>query len=515
MAIAIRGAVLGFSLLLALAMAVHPVDVGVKPCSLDFRVPDGHFYSQTGEETGRGFVVYDDIEANFWTAFQSEGGVFTLGFPVSNRYRFKGLPTQAFQKAILQWDSVRGRANFLNTLDELGLAGRDPELLVYRQTPPHVALIEDSNLNPAVPTDFARVVENHLKVLTQNAVIHERFLAESRWLDLYGLPVSYADFGPVQVLRAQRQVFQVWTVDDGGGPKNVPVLANAGDLAKEFGLIPSAAIEPVEPAQIIPAEPALELAQSDVRQGDVLVVKILGTSQAATVTLGTIVAPAVCDSGSLAALVPISSTTEPGDYVLRAVVTGDPTQVELERTFSIGAGVYPSVQIELSADVQALLAPEIVEEERILLASIFGVFGSQRRWDGAFEVPAAGPPTSPFGERRSFGPAGPYDYHRGHDIAASSGTPVLVAQRGVVAWAAPLRVRGNTVIVDHGRGVFSAYLHLSAIDVNVGDELKTGDRLGAVGSTGVSTGAHLHWEIRVLNVPVDPLQWTRPGALTG
>ena len=85
-------------------------------------MPDGHFYSQTGEDTGRGFVVYDDTEANFWTAFQSEGGVFTLGFPVSNRYRFKGLPTQAFQKAILQWDSVRGRANFLNTLDELGLA---------------------------------------------------------------------------------------------------------------------------------------------------------------------------------------------------------------------------------------------------------------------------------------------------------------------------------------------------------------------------------------------------------
>jgi hypothetical protein len=304
-------------------------------------VPDGHFYSQTGEDTGRGFVVFDDSEAEFWTAFQNEGGVFTLGFPVSNRYRFKGLPTQAFQKAILQWDTVRGRANFLNTLDELGLAGRDPELGVYRQTPPHVSLIEDSGLDPAVPADFAKVVENHLKVLTQNTIIQERFMSESRWLDLYGLPVSYADFGPVQVLRAQRQVFQVWTVDGGGGPKNEPVLANAGDLAKEFGLVPSAAIEPVEPDQIIAGEPELALSSSDVRQGDVLVVSILGASESATVTLGSVVAPAVCDSGSLAALLPISSITEPGNYVLKANVTGGPTPVELERSISIGAGPRP------------------------------------------------------------------------------------------------------------------------------------------------------------------------------
>ena len=510
---AVRIALLVVPLVLASLTSAQSVRAAATPCSADHPVADGHFYSQTGEDTGRGFAVFDDHEAKFWTAFQDEGGISTLGFPVSSRYQFKGLPTQAFQKAILQWDGARGGVNFLNTLDELSLAGRDPQLLAFRQTPPHVALIDDSGLNPANPADFAKIIRNHLQILTQNPVIQERFESDSRWIELYGLPVSYADFGPVQVLRAQRQVFQVWTVDGGGGPKGVPVLANSGDIAKEFGLIPSEAIEPVQPpAGIAPGEPALELVSSEVRQGDVLVVRVLGSSGPVTVSLGSVAAPAVCDAGELIALVPISSISEPGNYTLKANLGGGAAPVELG--FAVAPTDYPFAEIELSPEVQNLLDPEDINEERILLESIFGMFTTERRWDGPFRIPASGTPTSPFGERRVYGEPALYDYHRGHDVAAPTGTPVFAAQKGAVAWAAPLKIRGNTVIIDHGRGVFSAYLHLSTIDVNPGDRLEPGNRLGAIGSTGLSTGPHLHWEIRVLNVPVDPLQWTQPSALT-
>ena len=510
---AIRIAVLIAPLLLASLTGAPPVRAAATPCAADYPVADGHFYSQTGEDTGRGFVVFDNHEAKFWTAFQNEGGIPTLGFPVSSRYQFKGLPTQAFQKAILQWDSARGDVNFLNTLDELSLAGRDPELFAFRQTPPHVALIDDAGLNPANPADFAKIIQNHLQILTQNPVIQERFESESRWIELYGLPVSYSDFGPVQVLRAQRQVFQVWTVDGGGGPKGVPVLANSGDVAKEFGLIPSEAIEPLEPPEgTAHGEPALELVSSEVRQGGVLVVKVLGSSGAVTVSLESVVAPAVCDVAGLTALVPISSIFEPGNYTLTANLGGGAAPVQLG--FSVAPVDYPFERIELSPETQNLLTPEDIQAERTLLESIFGVFTTERRWDGPFLIPASGTPTSPFGERRVYGDTALYDYHGGHDVAAPTGTPVFAAQKGTVAWAAPLKIRGNTVIVDHGRGVFSAYLHLSAIDVNVGDQIEPGGRLGAVGNTGLSTGPHLHWEIRVLNVPVDPLQWTQPSALT-
>jgi murein DD-endopeptidase MepM/ murein hydrolase activator NlpD len=75
--------------------------------------------------------------------------------------------------------------------------------------------------------------------------------------------------------------------------------------------------------------------------------------------------------------------------------------------------------------------------------------------------------------------------------------------------AEPLQVRGKVVILDHGLGVFSGFWHLSQIDVEVGQVVGRGEKVGLVGSTGLSTGPHLHWEMRVHNVPVFPIQWTR------
>jgi murein DD-endopeptidase MepM/ murein hydrolase activator NlpD len=86
---------------------------------------------------------------------------------------------------------------------------------------------------------------------------------------------------------------------------------------------------------------------------------------------------------------------------------------------------------------------------------------------------------------------------------------VLSPAKGRVVLAEPLQVRGNAVILDHGRGVMTGYWHLSRIDVSVGQEVEAGDLLGLVGNTGLSTGAHLHWEVRVMGIQVDPLQWVR------
>jgi murein DD-endopeptidase MepM/ murein hydrolase activator NlpD len=78
-----------------------------------------------------------------------------------------------------------------------------------------------------------------------------------------------------------------------------------------------------------------------------------------------------------------------------------------------------------------------------------------------------------------------------------------------VVLAEPLTVRGNAVIVDHGLGVHTGYWHLSRIDVAAGQVVKVGDAIGQVGTTGLSTGSHLHWELRIGDVPVDPMEWTR------
>jgi murein DD-endopeptidase MepM/ murein hydrolase activator NlpD len=88
---------------------------------------------------------------------------------------------------------------------------------------------------------------------------------------------------------------------------------------------------------------------------------------------------------------------------------------------------------------------------------------------------------------------------------------VWAAAPGVVAFAGELTVRGTSIMIDHGAGVFTAYHHLSRIDVAQGQFVNQGDNIGAVGMTGLATGPHLHWELIVYGANVNPVSWTIPG----
>ncbi|HEX9893572.1 MAG TPA: M23 family metallopeptidase, partial [Gemmatimonadales bacterium] len=116
---------------------------------------------------------------------------------------------------------------------------------------------------------------------------------------------------------------------------------------------------------------------------------------------------------------------------------------------------------------------------------------------------------SVFGTRRSYNGSEFIYYHTGLDLYGSSTTPVLAPAAGRVAFASLLTVRGNTTYIDHGWGVFSGFLHQSEILVQPGELVEPGQIVGYVGGTGRVTGPHLHWEVWVGGVPVDPLTWTR------
>lgn len=120
--------------------------------------------------------------------------------------------------------------------------------------------------------------------------------------------------------------------------------------------------------------------------------------------------------------------------------------------------------------------------------------------------PVAGKITSPFGERKN--PLGPgEDFHPGLDIAADEGAPIAAAAAGRVVCAGPDGGYGNLIVVDDGNGVTTRYAHCSKIYARVGDVVAPGQTIGAVGSTGYSTGPHLHFEVRVNHEPVDPTQF--------
>ena len=177
----------------------------------------------------------------------------------------------------------------------------------------------------------------------------------------------------------------------------------------------------------------------------------------------------------------------------------------------IRPGHYNSEYIRLSADRQQLLDPELIAAEREKLNATWSVFNPQRYWNGLFRVPVDQfiRISSPFGTRRSYGGGPMTSYHEGTDFAIGSGTPVYAPADGVVMVAEPLAVRGNAIVIDHGWGLYSGYWHLSEFKVTPGQTVKQGDLIASSGNTGLSTGAHLHWDMRVLGVNVDPMQFTR------
>jgi murein DD-endopeptidase MepM/ murein hydrolase activator NlpD len=123
----------------------------------------------------------------------------------------------------------------------------------------------------------------------------------------------------------------------------------------------------------------------------------------------------------------------------------------------------------------------------------------------ALTWPAPGIITSPFGGRRN---------HPGIDINGTTGDPVMAAGSGTVILAgmAPAGYSGygNVVMIDHGGGIATLYAHLSRVDVAMGQVVQQGQQIGAIGATGMATGPHLHFEVRVNNTPTDPVPWLPP-----
>lgn len=145
-------------------------------------------------------------------------------------------------------------------------------------------------------------------------------------------------------------------------------------------------------------------------------------------------------------------------------------------------------------------------EERQRLRDIFDRVTADRLWDGKFRVPLEGVNTGGnFGKRRILN-GQPGSPHGGVDFPAATGTPVHAAQRGRVVLAEELFFSGNTVVIDHGLGIYTFYGHLSQMDVKVGDALESGHVLGKVGATGRVTGPHLHWGLTVERARVNPLE---------
>ena len=242
-------------------------------------------------------------------------------------------------------------------------------------------------------------------------------------------------------------------------------------------------------------------------QGQTLAVWLEARQQMTlTVTLDGRAYPVVTHGRRGWALIPIPPLIEPGIKSLAIDAGG----ARMRLPVPIAAGAFPAVNIPAEVSQPILSQAETVRAETARMGELFGG-DTPDGWTprDRFSSPLEGefPHTSPYGSRRTYGNSPAITAHAGEDFSAAAGTPVLAPAAGTVILAEPLFVRGNAVVLDHGGGVYTGYWHLSELNVQARDRVAPGQRLGAVGSTGLSTGAHLHWEMRVGGLPVDPLQW--------
>ena len=182
------------------------------------------------------------------------------------------------------------------------------------------------------------------------------------------------------------------------------------------------------------------------------------------------------------------------------------------RTWAIsrlaGLPKYPVPAAEFTARRPAELAA--IEAARQVRTDAAG-------WRQRLIWPTTGRISTRFGSQRIYANGEAGAYHSGIDIARATGTPVLAPADGVVVLAAdhPFTMEGNLLMIDHGLGLCTAFLHLSRIDVRVGDHVRQGQPVGAVGMTGRATGPHLHWSLRWGEAKLDPLLVAGPMRLAG
>lgn len=212
------------------------------------------------------------------------------------------------------------------------------------------------------------------------------------------------------------------------------------------------------------------------------------------------------------ALAGVSLETAPGAYSLdlsgqTAGGKSPGREISFSKKFSVARGKYPRIEVKLSVESKFTEpTPEQqkeIEEGQQIKKDYLNRVTPDREWDGSFAAPAEADISDVFGSERIFN-GKTSSPHLGLDFRVPSGTPVRAMNDGSVLLARPLYFEGNFVVIDHGQGLLTLYLHLSEFKVKEGDQVKRGQVIGLSGGSGRATGPHLHAAVRWQGTYVDP-----------
>ena len=207
------------------------------------------------------------------------------------------------------------------------------------------------------------------------------------------------------------------------------------------------------------------------------------------------------------AILGVDVDVQAGSYTVDISFTySDGRQQSRTQTIEVLSKNFPTTELTV-APGYVQLSPEnqaraMVESQEI--NAVYNELNPASYWGESFQVPIPGAIDGQnFGHRRIFN-GEPRAPHSGADLSATTGTEIHASNTGNIVLAKDFFFNGNAVFIDHGLGVYTMYLHLSKILVRVGDFVERGQIIGLVGETGRVTGPHLHWEITLQGVPIDP-----------
>jgi hypothetical protein len=247
---------------------------------------------------------------------------------------------------------------------------------------------------------------------------------------------------------------------------------------------------------------------SRIYQGDAFALRVSGlktTAAPAALLNGKLLRFGSCGKGCFIAIGAVAADTRPGIYQIALTIGAWKRMIGLH----VLEGKFQTIQLTLPEE-KASPSPEDmgrIIREAALLNEIWEI-DSERLWEGAFVFPLKNPLSTLFGTKRVINDK-TVSIHRGLDIRGSEGEEIHASNRGRVVLTEELFFGGNTIILDHGDGIYTVYMHLSGFNVSPGDLAEKNAVIGYVGSTGRSSGPHLHFGVKVAGINTNPVALTR------
>lgn len=446
--------------------------------------PDSLYVGETGHFIKKPFLTY----------WQDRGGKAVFGNPLSEVYTRNGLQTQLFEQALLEYHpELAGKTGEF----QLAFLGREvaqaQKLLPNDPAFAPVAAKPNTATESFFPETKHTMVSPFKDFWESNGLLKFLGYPISQSMQQGGLTVQYFERGRLEINPTTKKV----------------AYSNSGDLLMAAAGWP-------QPQKF---DLRLNLPDSEATsQGKAFEIQLAsedgwlpGDLQGKFATYGLKFGRVKAGSDVFRTYQAVDPALAPQTYPLTLTFTDKQGLARtISRQIKVAAHDYGAQDLTLSGSNDSLADHSADEYDDGKLAQAYATFSPALLWQGVWQWPlkVAWSQTTDFAQRRVYnGKLDTLYYHGGIDMAPDSGVPganAYTAAPGKVIFTGELQARGNTVVVDHGLGITSYYFHLSQINVQVGQMLENGAVVGLVGSTGRSTGAHLHWEVRVNGIITDP-----------